>query len=186
MGLLLAFAGDLLAPQLPTVLPLFLDRLKNEVTRAAVLKVSVGFAGLFLLYLQREETGCCGAISSTCAPLFPPHEACVVHPPLPGSIAHDSFHPQALGFVAESYLLLDLSPILGPAVEELGTFLRQQSRSLKQATLSTLVGFVRFHGDRIAFEALRDVRLFRVLFCAESDAPVLSFSLLRCCVRHRL
>ncbi len=107
MGLLLAFLGDLLTPQLPVVLPLFLDRLRNEVTRAAVLK--------------------------------------------------------ALGFVAESHLPLDLTPILGPAVEELGTFLRQQSRSLKQATLSTLIGLVRFHGDLIAFDNLRDVRCLYLL-----------------------
>ncbi len=108
MGLMLAFLGDLLTRQLPVVLPLFLDRLRNEVTRTAVLK--------------------------------------------------------ALGFVAESHLPLDLTPILGLAVEELGSFLRQQSRSLKQAALSTLIGLVKYHGQLIGFDILRDVS--GLLHCA--------------------
>ena len=102
MGLLLAYLGDLVPSELVVVLPLFLERLKNEVTRDAVLK--------------------------------------------------------ALTFVAESPLSVDMTSILTATVEELGNLLRQNSRSLKQSTLSTLIALVKNHGTGIAPASLRSVR----------------------------
>lgn len=122
MGLLLAFVGDVLGPQLPAVLPLFLDRLRNEVTRAPVLK--------------------------------------------------------ALGFIAESHLCLDLSPILRSVVLELGGFLRQQSRSLRQACLATLLSLVLYHGQHIAVEALRDVLREASCMVDEADLQLSHLALL--------
>jgi cullin-associated NEDD8-dissociated protein 1 len=38
MGVVLSHMGDKLADQLPTCLPIFLDRLRNEITRLATVK----------------------------------------------------------------------------------------------------------------------------------------------------
>jgi cullin-associated NEDD8-dissociated protein 1 len=118
MGLLLAYLGDLVADNLPAVLPLFLERLRNEVTRDSVLK--------------------------------------------------------ALTFVAESPLRVNLSSVLTPAVEELGSLLRQHARSLKQATLSTLIALAKHYGTAIPTDSLRNVRvaLLAAALCPPACLPV--------------
>ncbi|CAN0502182.1 unnamed protein product [Discosporangium mesarthrocarpum] len=49
---------------------------------------------------------------------------------------------KALALIATSPLQVDLSSILAPAMEELALFLRQQSRTLKQTTLETLLALI--------------------------------------------
>lgn len=64
---------------------------------------------------------------------------------------------KAIGAIARSPLALDLSVILADCVVALSQLLRQQSRTLKQATLETLTSLVVHQGEQIPPALLEDV-----------------------------
>ncbi|TYZ57995.1 hypothetical protein PybrP1_012915 [[Pythium] brassicae (nom. inval.)] len=64
---------------------------------------------------------------------------------------------KAIGAIARSPLALDLSAILADCVVALSQLLRQQSRTLKQATLETLTSLVVHKGAQIPQALLADV-----------------------------
>lgn len=82
---------------------------------------------------------------------------------------YNKYLAQALSQISSSKLKLDLSLILGGAVETLALFLRQQSRTLKQVTLDTLDAIVSTNGINMSEKLFSDVISETALLINDSD-----------------
>jgi cullin-associated NEDD8-dissociated protein 1 len=76
---------------------------------------------------------------------------------------------KAIAVIARSPLAIDLSPILADVTSTLSQLLRQQSRTLKQATLDALNDIVVHHGKSIKPELLAEVVTDASALLVDSD-----------------
>ncbi|TMW57399.1 hypothetical protein Poli38472_003324 [Pythium oligandrum] len=103
-----------------------------------------------------------------------------VYPVLLDRLGNDITRVQsmkAIATIARSDLTLDLSPILSDATISLAQLLRQQSRTLKQATLDALNGVVTHMGQELSVDLLATVLTEASVLLADNDLQLCRLSI---------
>jgi hypothetical protein len=141
MGQLVAVMGDALTDRLPACLQLLLERLRNEITRLAAVKVC---------YRKSPHPHIPHALSPRSPPC--PYRLVRFHRRVSGSNVGNAEptrghaggwrRGQAFATIAQAKKQADLSQVTAPVVQELASFMRKANRALRLNAMQTLDAFV--------------------------------------------